>query len=89
MSIFRIKAFENPLSIIELDTAIKMVIIAIMPYSAGVNKRAKINPTKKVMPELEILSTKLQPKPLIVLLFNDKLKISVFYPFPQISNSGS
>ena len=45
--ILRTKALEKPLSIMELDTAIKIAIMAIMPYSAGVSKRAKIKPTKK------------------------------------------
>ena len=48
-----------------------MVIIPINPYSFGVNRRAKTNPTRKEIPEPDILSAKLQPIPLTVLLFND------------------
>ena len=73
MSTFRINAFENPLSIIESDIAIKIAIIAIMPYSVGVSKRARTRPTRKVTPELAILSTKLHPTPLSVFFFNDSL----------------
>ena len=51
--------------------AIKIAIIAITPYSAGVNKRARISPTKKVIPELAILSIKLQVTPRTVLFFSD------------------
>jgi hypothetical protein len=47
----------------ELETAMKIAIIAMMPYSSGVNKRASTSPTKKVMPELAILSIKLHPTP--------------------------
>lgn len=42
-----------------------------IPYSAGVSRRAKTSPTKKVIPELAILSTKLHPTPRIVLFFKD------------------
>ena len=51
--------------------AMKMVIIAIMPYSAGVSRRASTRPTRNVIPELAMLSTKLQPTPLTVLFFKD------------------
>ena len=51
-----------------------MVIIAIIPYSLGLSTRAKINPTKNLMPEFAILSTKLQPTPLMALFFNDSDK---------------
>ncbi len=67
----RINALEKPLSIMELETATKMVIIAITPYSLGVSNRAKTSPTKKVIPELAILSTKLHPTPRMVLSFKD------------------
>lgn len=55
----------------EVDTAIKIAIIAIIPYSAGVNKRASTSPTKKVIPELAILSIKLHPTPRTVLCLNE------------------
>ena len=71
MCTLRIRALEKPLSIIEFDTAINIAIIAITPYSSGVNKRAKMRPTRKVMPELAILSIKLQPTPRTVLSFKD------------------
>ena len=48
-----------------------IVRIAMMPYSDGVSRRASISPTKKVIPELERLSMKLQPTPLTVLFFKD------------------
>lgn len=41
--------------------------MAITPYSSGVNKRAKTSPTRKVMPELAMLSIKLHPTPRAVL----------------------
>lgn len=41
-SLFRIRAFEKPLSIKVCPIAIKMVSIPIIPKSAGDNIRAKI-----------------------------------------------
>ena len=70
-SVLRISALEKPLSIIELDTAIKIVIIPKMPNSAGLSKRAKTKPTKKVIPWLAILSTKLQLTPCMAFFFKD------------------
>lgn len=61
---------EKPLSIMEVETAINIAIIAITPYSAGVNKRASTNPTKKAIPELAMLSIKLHPTPRTVLCLN-------------------
>ena len=49
----------------------KIVIIAIMPYSFGVSNRARTSPIKKVIPEFAILSMKLQPTPLTALFFKD------------------
>ena len=46
-------------------------IIPINPNSLGVSILAKIIPTRKVIPEPAILSTKLQLTPLIVLVFRD------------------
>lgn len=63
MRVFRINALEKPLSIMELETAMKIAIMAMIPYSSGVNKRASTSPTKKVIPELDILSIKLHPTP--------------------------
>ena len=54
----------------EVETAINIAIIAITPYSAGVNKRASTNPTKKAIPELAMLSIKLHPTPRTVLCLN-------------------
>jgi len=71
ISILRINALEKPLSIIEFETAINIAIIAIIPYSAGDNNRAKTNPTKKVIPEFAILSTKLQATPLTALFLRE------------------
>lgn len=75
MSVLRINALENPLSIIEFEIAINMAIIAIMPYSAGVSRRASTNPTRNETPELEMLSAKLHPTPLTVLCFKDSLTL--------------
>jgi hypothetical protein len=56
---------------IELETAMNIMIIANIPYSSGVNRLAKTNPIKKLTPALAILSAKLQPTPRTVLLFSD------------------
>ena len=45
--------------------------MAITPYSSGVSKRAKIRPTRKVIPELAILSIKLHPTPRTALSFKE------------------
>ena len=52
----------------------KIAIIAIMPYSAGVKRRANIRPTKKVTPELDMLSIKLHFAPWTALFFKDSDK---------------
>ena len=56
-----------------------------MPYSDGVSRRASISPTKKVIPELERLSMKLQPTPLTVLFFKDSVKTENFIGYRRHS----
>ena len=63
----------------ELDTAMKIAIMAIMPYSAGVKRRANIKPTKKVTPELDMLSIKLHFAPWTALFFKDSGNIVTNY----------
>lgn len=63
----------------ELDTAMKIAIMAIMPYSAGVKRRANIRPTKKVTPELDMLSIKLHFAPWTALFFKDSGNIVTNY----------
>ena len=55
----------------EFEIAIKIVIIPMIPNSAGVSSLARTSPTRKVIPDPAMLSMKLQLTPFSVLLFND------------------
>ena len=64
--------------------AIKIVNMAIMPYSSGDNIRAKTRLTRKEIPELDMLSIKLHPTPFAVLFFSvvsDKIFLSFVHHF--------
>jgi hypothetical protein len=57
--------------------AMKAVVMPTNPNSVGLNKRARITPAIKVMPELNSWSMKLQMNPLTVLCFNADMLVGI------------